>query len=592
MLKRFLPALAGALAALALAFLPREAAALDLAYATVVSGVPEPELRSVLEEASSLRALESRPPATLAGLERRAETDTQALTELLRSEGYYAGSVAYRIEAGATPVEVALEVTPGPLFLIGDVAVRLEGAPPEAYALRFDLARLGLEPGAPARAEAILDAERKLVTELGRHGYPLAQAGERDVVVDHRLYAVSVTFVVRTGPFSRFGKAVVEGLEKVDVAYVNRRIAWQEGDPYDTDAVEKTRRALMQSRLFASVKITHADAPDATGHLPIKISVVESDHRVIGAGVGYSTDEGVGGRLSWEHRNLFGKAERLKTTLAGTERRRRAMTDFVKPDLFGRRNSLVANVTARDENLEAFDSRSLEGSLGIERELLETLVGSVALSLERTLDEENEGVRGFTLVGFPLTLKRDTTDDLLDPTRGGRTILTVTPYTADLSFVVARLKDSFYRALTPGGGVVAAFWGSIGTIRGEPTPSIPPDKRFFAGGGGSIRGYGLQLVGPLDAGNKPLGGRSIIEAGTELRLRLTDDIGIVPFVEVGSVSDSSTPDFGEKFFWSTGLGLRYYTDFGPLRLDVAFPLDRRTAVDDAFQIYVSLGQAF
>jgi translocation and assembly module TamA len=139
---------------------------------------------------------------------------------------------------------------------------------------------------------------------------------------------------------------------------------------------------------------------------------------------------------------------------------------------------------------------------------------------------------------------------------------------------------------------VLAFRARVAQVAGEPTATLPANHRLYAGGAGSIRGYEFQSVGPLDANNDPLGGRSLVTFGGEIRWRITETIGIVPFLDGGNVYDSTVPDFGEKFFWGTGVGFRYYTDFGPLRADIAFPLDRRKGIDDAYQFYISLGQAF
>ena len=202
----------------------------------------------------------------------------------------------------------------------------------------------------------------------------------------------------------------------------------------------------------------------------------------------------------------------------------------------------------------------------------------------------------YAIVGMPIHGGRDGTNDLLDPTEGTRMKLSVTPYFAtverDINFTVFEAEASAYFGLGKDDRVVPALRLRTGSIAGAETLDIPITKRFFAGGGGSIRGYEFQKAGPLDADGHPTGGRSVLETGFELRWRVTDRIGIVPFVEGGNVYDDRTPDFGEDLFWAAGLGLRYFTIAGPIRLDVAFPLNRRDGIDDEFQIYVSLGQAF
>jgi translocation and assembly module TamA len=128
-------------------------------------------------------------------------------------------------------------------------------------------------------------------------------------------------------------------------------------------------------------------------------------------------------------------------------------------------------------------------------------------------------------------------------------------------------------------------------MSGAERDEIPADIRFYAGGGGSIRGYAYQSVGPTQ-NNEPIGGRSLITMSAELRIKITEKMGLVAFVDGGSAFESAFPDFEETLQWGGGLGFRYFTAIGPLRLDVGIPINRRAGIDDSFQIYVSIGQAF
>jgi len=174
--------------------------------------------------------------------------------------------------------------------------------------------------------------------------------------------------------------------------------------------------------------------------------------------------------------------------------------------------------------------------------------------------------------------------------------VSLTPYQVfgddSFPFVKASIGSSAYYAIDPDARFVLAGRGRFGTLLGADTQQVPAGKRFYAGGGGSIRGYEFQSVGPLDNENDPLGGRSLLEVSAELRIRVTETIGVVPFIDGGTAFDSALPDFGETLRWAGGLGLRYFTAIGPVRLDVAVPINKRENVDDDFQFYVSLGQAF
>jgi translocation and assembly module TamA len=130
-------------------------------------------------------------------------------------------------------------------------------------------------------------------------------------------------------------------------------------------------------------------------------------------------------------------------------------------------------------------------------------------------------------------------------------------------------------------------------IAGAPTSAIAPSRRLYAGGGGSVRGYAYKGIGPHNSEGDPTGGRSLAEFSLEARVRtgwFDGALGVVPFIDAGTVGESATPDFDEIKF-GAGIGLRYYTGFGPLRLDVAMPLNRGPG-DPRIGVYVALGQSF
>jgi len=132
---------------------------------------------------------------------------------------------------------------------------------------------------------------------------------------------------------------------------------------------------------------------------------------------------------------------------------------------------------------------------------------------------------------------------------------------------------------------------AAGSLTGENVRNIPASLRFYSGGGGSVRGYKYQSLGPHDRNGDPLGGLSFTDVSLEARFRITESFGIVPFVDGGMVYETTMPDWGRDLSWGVGLGFRYYTLIGPIRLDIATPLQDRDN-NKAFQIYLSIGQAF
>lgn len=570
-------------------------AAAQIRYRTEIVGVDAPDLLRVLREASQLVAYEDRPPPGEAALARRAAADLERLDAVMRSEGYYDAVLSHTLDTTADPARVIVSIEPGSRYVLTEVhLVDPQGGQPRLLQGHAP-STFGLAIGGPARAAPIVDAEEKIVRVLREQGFPLAAVPERRVVIDQATKTMAVTYTVDTGPLAAFGATMVTGLDRLMRDHVDRRLQWREGALYDIRLIENTRRKLVNTGLFATVRITPGSAVGPDGRIPINIDITERPPRSIGAGVNYDSGTGAAARAFWEHRNLFGEAEALRLRGELGQRRQAASTTFRKPDIFRVDQDLLADITAENESFEAYDRTRVRAFSGLEWAIDDTLTVGAGGEIERTRIDENVRTRTYTLVGTPMFVRRDATDNLLDPRTGSRQTLTVTPYLgalgSDFTFVSSRLSASFYHPLDDDRRFVLAAFGAVGSIVGESRDTLPKDQRLYIGGGGSIRGYGYQLVGPLDQFGDPIGGRSSIELGVELRIQITDTIGIVPFFEGGDVYESSLPKLSTDLFYGAGLGLRYHTPIGPVRLDVAFPLDRRPE-DDAFQIYISLGQAF
>ena len=563
-------------------------------YAVHIEGVADDDLRDLLLRASRLESLKAEPPASRAGLERRIEDDIERLTAVLRSKGFYGGRIEPRLVDG-DPADVHLTVETGPVYLLADYEVTYVGAAPRD-GLPTAMDNLDLEAGMWAEAAPIDAASGRLLDLLGEAGRPLARVVDKKYVVDHRDTTLAATLSVDPGPPSRFGATAFSGQRTVDLSYLRRFIPWHVGDTYDARKVATLRERLMGTGLFNAVQVDHGEAPDADGLLALAVTVEEAKPRSIALGAGYASDEGFSVEASWEHRNLFGAQESLRVDGEFGETVRSLSASARKPNVLVLDQDLLADVELKQQDSDAFDENALTTFVGVERRFGRHWRVRGGPSFEYSEQNDNQGTRTFKLVGLPLSGTYDNTDSILDPTNGARLTLAVTPYAGvlgrDVGFVSSELYGSVYEALDDDDRFVAAARFRIGSIAGEDTAFIPASKRFYAGGGGSIRGYEFQSVGPLDAVNDPLGGRSAIEVGAEMRIRVFGDFGIVPFIEGGNVYDGAAPEAFTDALWAAGLGLRYFTPVGPLRLDFGFPINGRDGVDDAFQFYISLGQAF
>lgn len=577
--------------------------------ATLIVTDGDEDLRDTLEEASELMAEQERPVSGSLGLLSRARADRELLIAALYRTARYDGVVQISIggrllddippDAVFTgePVPVTIIVDPGAVFTLGGVALKGDAA---------DLApaRFGLLPGGAAGSAAILQAEADIVRVLKEEGRPLAAVTGREVVADHATHTLDVSLTVAAGPIAPYGETVVEGTEQVDREFTRYMTGLEPGRIYSPKEMREARDRLAALQVFSSINLREAEALNPDGSIPIYLRVSERKFRYYGGGASYSTTEGLGLEGYWGHRNLFGRAEKLRIggSISGIgdrsdlgELNYNAGIMFEKPGVIGPDSKFFANLNTVYEHPDAYDRLSTGGGVGIQYELspTQTLSAELAVEWSEVTDALNPEGKDYLLVSTPLQYVFDNRDDKLNPTRGFRALAAAEPtydFLNSTSFVKMRAEGSAYRAVDEAGRFVLAGRATLGSIPGADLADIPADRRFYAGGGGSVRGYAYQGIGPKDAFGDPIGGRSLAEASLEMRIGVTDTIGIVPFIDAGTVSESQFPDFSD-FKTGAGLGLRYITPFGPLRVDVAVPLNPDPD-DPSFGLYAGIGQAF
>ncbi|SNB52215.1 autotransporter secretion outer membrane protein TamA [Arboricoccus pini] len=589
-------------------------------YGVEIGGLSKEDeaLRATLLSSSDAANAVSRPPASTFVLERRAEADLPNIVNGMHSAGYYDGTVSYRVTQVREDDKADSSTTGGVLDTITDatkgppVILSYDVKPGQRYRLRSiktvtsDPAngflapspeKLGLNADQPAEAQQVLNAQSAMVSEAKDLGYAFAKADPLQAEIDKDGKTMDVVLSVTTGPIVHMGEFTIEGADGIDSRFLRRRVLWRPGDRYSPTVMEKTRLSLVNTNLFSVVQVVQPDQLDATGRLPITYKMTQRKSRSIGAGLGYATDEGPNVSFFWENRNFLGAGEKFRSDLYLSPLRRELSANFVKPDFGARQQNLLANGSMKQEDTDAYSSESIGAGLAIERPLwAENVTGSAGIAYRlASIEPKDEEEETYGLLSLPTSIRMDYSNNLLDPTRGWRLNLYATPYTDTIqtgtNFFKGQAIGTAYVPIAGNERYVMAFRGNVGTIVGADRDQIPADERFYSGGGGSIRGYGYQLAGPLNGKDDPVGGRSVIELNSEFRYRATESIGLVYFVDSGTVADSSAPSFSEDLFVGTGVGLRYLTPIGPLRLDVGVPLDRRS-VDDVVQIYVSIGQAF
>jgi translocation and assembly module TamA len=460
-----------------------------------------------------------------------------------------------------------------------------------------------LAPGAQAGSLAIIKAGDTIVDQLKGEGRPFAKLTERRVVADHSRNTVDIVLAAEGGPVAPIGEVGVTGEERVEPEFIQRYSRLEKGEAYSPEALRKAGERLRALGVFSSVTIHEADALAADGTLPMTIEVSEGKRRYLGIGAQYSTIDGFGINGYWGHRNLFGEAESLR--IEGAVSRLGEASDFgdldysagilfTKPGFIHPSATLKAGIVAKTQNPDAYNARLITASLGLSYELTDQDTLSAAGELSFENDDDAFGNNNYLTFTLPITYDRDARDDKYNPTGGYHATLSAKPgYEFMNGTVYSAFEGSIsgYLGLGAEDRIVLAGKLAAGTlIGGGGVEQIPATQRFFAGGGGSVRGYGYQEISPYNENDEATGGRSYVTGSFEARIKITDKIGIVPFIDVGTVSDSIAPDFSD-IRAGAGAGIRYATPFGPLRLDFAVPLNKYDGGTD-YGIYAGIGQSF
>jgi translocation and assembly module TamA len=576
---------------------------------SVIINAPDADknLLKRLQNASGLRADEDRPVSGSLGLMTKARSDREQLVAALYADARYEGVVTITIDGkplddlpadaeftGPQPIPVVVDIVSGPKFTLG--TIRLEG---DAAGLLS--ADYGLIAGGDASSGAVLKGEALIVRTLKEQGRPLANVTDRQIVANHATSTLDVTLTVAAGPVAGYGPTTVEGTEKVDRDFTEYMTGLKRGRQYSPQEITDARDRLLALEVFNSVTVKEADRLDADGNIPIGVQVSERKPRFFGVGGTFSNTEGLGLEGYWGHRNLFGRAEKLRIdgTISGigannlSELNYNAGIMFQKPGVIGPASKFFASFRTVLEHPDAYDHFSVKGSTGLSYELdkKQTVSAEAALDYSRITDAF--GKHKYLIASIPLQYVYDNRDNRLNPTSGFRVLAYAEPSYDILSgaaFIKLKGEASAYQSLDSASRFVLAERVAAGSIAGTSLQNVPADRRFYAGGGGSVRGYAYQGIGPKDVDGQPIGGLSFFETSVEMRIGITDTIGIVPFIDAGSVSSKSVPNFSDVKV-GAGVGLRYVTPFGPLRIDAAIPLNRDPG-DPHFGIYAGIGQAF
>jgi translocation and assembly module TamA len=589
-------------------------------YTLVVEGLDAVELEGRFRDLSALEEADGEA-TNGAMISARAKEDELLAVRLLRSEGYYDATAVSTIEQ--LPEEpgrmrVVVSAVPGPRYNFGQIAVAgAETVPP-------GLARdaLPLKSGDPIVAINVEGAEANVRLRLPQQGYPFAEVGLRDILLDPAIRIGDYTLPVDPGPRSRFAGFTTEGDLAFDAEHVGVLARFKRGELYDHRMVDDLREAMIATNLFATVSAepvrTGEKAEDGAEYVNILVRQDAGPARSLAGSAGYSTGEGFRAEATWEHRNMFPPEGGLRVSAVGGTQEQSLSVALRRMNAGKRDRTVLLQAEAGRRDLAAFKGYTtrLFGQISRESTPIWQKVWTYALGAE--LIATNEAQTGFPrlsikdaffLAGVSAQLGYDRSNSLLDPTKGFRLRAFINPETSlrepGQPYIRNILDGSAYYPV--GESLVVAGRARVGSIYGAELAELAPSRRLYAGGGGSVRGFGFQELGPrvevanpkfdpTDPDEKdeptisiPTGGRSLVEFALEGRYRF-GNYGVVGFIDAGQVYQSQTPRLSGMRF-GVGVGGRLYTNFGPLRADIAMPIGRRKG-ESRFALYVSIGQAF
>lgn len=535
-------------------------------------------------------------------LRQRAAAGLETVAKIMRSRGYYESTANFEItpqDEDSKEMQVILTVQPNTQFILKQFGLKyLTSGTQPTPKIPETIKRLPVNQ--PAVAADIVAVEARITQWLLDNGYPYAEFLSRDVVADMEAHTLSVSSVFETGPRVTYGDVVFEGTTRVKEDYLQSYIPWSTQTHISEAGIAAYQRNLSSTQLFDAVAVkVPKPAPKVTGSapepVPITVIVEEAKFRTFGIGGRFSTDIGPIVRFGFEHRNLFDANETLTFELDGGIEYQQLVSTYIKPQFKRAGQDLTASFTVLRELTDEFDQNTATLTAGLKRELSPKLsVGLGGLVEYAAIDDGEEDINSY-LFGVPGFAEYNDFDNVLNPTQGLRGRVSITPFLGSYDelahFLVLDGQMATYFSLDQDKDYVLALRGRLASILGLERDDVPLNRRLYAGGGGSVRGYELRSVGPLDDDDDAQGGTSAVELSAEMRMKVTKSIGIVPFVDAGLVGEQPWISSDADLQYAAGLGFRYFTAIGPIRADVAIPLDKRER-DPAYQLYISIGQAF
>lgn len=548
---------------------------------------------------------------SLADLDFTIQQDLLLLKNVLNAHGYLEHSISDK----TTGNKVVFDIQPGKAFIIR--AIRVKDCISKSGICDDLASRLKLQAGQTLKYKRLNQAHEQLLDLLQNKGYINPRYKKPYIWVHYNAQEVEIEFRIIPGQRMLFGDLLVSGLEKVKISYIQNKIIWKQGDTFNKSTLEKFRGKLYETGLFSHISFKKHLRADK-GVVDIEVRLAEMPARYIGVSGHLRTGEGLGGQVEWHHLNLTGRGDELALRFKAFSYFKRAEAEYSLPHFMTRRQNTYLSMNWEKSDRDAYESNlitfypyvktrlndNFKFYTGIQYQIGKT--EKTEITFDPTQKKLNSKKDSFDvgLVSFPVSIVFDTTDHKFSPTKGLYAQLEVAPFLGKerQNFTKVETSASYLLPFSLKQKEIAPFSLfnkiSFGHLIGKDLDKIVPHQRFYLGGPETMRAYGLNLVGDLDADKHPKGGKSYGYYVGECRVQVHEKITLNLFHEIGIVNQTGLSDLfkgANKFYHGSGVTVCYYSPVLPIQIGCAFPWKRRTNytdkyIDDAFQFYVGIGQ--
>jgi translocation and assembly module TamA len=481
-----------------------------------------------------------------------------------------------------------VKVTPGEPVRVTTAKVRIIGPGEKNLDLTQLAASFPLKPGDALNQVKYEKAKEELRSKALNLGYLGSEFVSHAIRVNRSERKAEIELILQTGSQYLFGEVIWEGTQLYPISFLQRFLDFEPGEPYSYSKVYQTQLNLINSDRFASVNI-QADKDQAReGRVPVRIQLEPSAPKRLRPGVGYSTDYGAKVSLRYQDLNAFQRGHEFNADLSIAERRQAISSYYTLPNRGHIDNRTNLKVGLQREELNPYDNLlfTMEGEQA--RSFGYGIIGSAYLQFryEQYSEADRDGISELLMPGLRLYQRR--VDDLIRPGRGFRYSLETRGSTqvlgAESNFLQLLGNGDMLIPLGAGFSLIPRTQLGV-TWQKDPLTDLPPSLRFYAGGDRSVRGYTYQSLGPKDSNGNVIGGKHLLVGSLEMEYSITKNWSLAAFYDVGNAFNNF-----QDMTWpmGAGIGIRYYTPAGPVRVDLA----RQINVDNpGYQLHIGIGFA-